>query len=71
MEALQILKFMYKKERLNFAARVQELPQTATSPTSKVSLADLFSGDQTDEMEVVDKLLKDCLINDMDEDESP
>lgn len=56
MEALQILKFIYKKDRLNFTAGMTMPGQDSTSQDKSTDLlADLFVEDST---EATDKLLE-------------
>lgn len=55
MEALQILKFIYKKDRLNFTAGFMPTQQPTASYTSSELLATLFMDDP---VEATDKLLK-------------
>ena len=55
MEALQILKFIYKKDRLNFTAGLMMTPKASVSHTSTEVLETLFTEDPD---EAIDKLLK-------------
>jgi len=55
MEALQILKFIYKKDRLNFTTGLMLKHDPPVSETSSELLATLFTEDP---VEVTDKLLK-------------
>ena len=64
MEALQILKFIYKKERLDFSARLITPPEmdVAEHPSDDL-LADLFTKNQAD---ATDTLLHVCGADDSD-----
>jgi hypothetical protein len=55
MEALQILKFIYKKERLNFTAGLMSTREPTVSHTSTDMLDTLFTEDL---VEATDKLLQ-------------
>jgi len=59
MEALQILKFIYKKERLNFTEMLKPMAED-TARTYKTDLADLLTQDASDERTAMDKLLREC-----------
>lgn len=54
MEALQILKFIYKKDRLNFTAGFKTMDERVVNSNSKDLLAELFLEDAQD---ATDKLL--------------
>lgn len=65
MEALQILKFIYKKERLNFTAGLTHTThEPAVQQGSGDLLANLFTEDSAD---AVDKLLEVCGADDSEE----
>jgi len=67
MEMLQIVKFIYKKERLNFTIGMQSMPDkpaTMCFSSSADLLADLFTEDSE---ETTDKLLQAFGNEDSDE----
>ena len=55
MECLQILKFIYKKDRLNFTAGLKPIFQPTTTTSDTGLLADLLTGGSD---ETTDQLLK-------------
>ena len=63
MEALQILKFLYKKERLNFTAGLQSSEKKPILQNWGLRLAELLS----DEDDKTDQLLQACSLGDSDE----
>jgi len=63
MEALQILKFIYKKDRLNFTAGLKNTIHEPTVQSASPDLADLFVEDSTDP---TDELLHSFAENDSD-----
>jgi len=66
MEALQILKFIYKKDRLNFTAGLNTVEQTLPTEGTEHLLAELFTKDNAD---TTDKLLQACAVGDSDDDD--
>ncbi len=67
MEALQILKFIYKKDRLNFTIGLMVTHEPPVSHTSSDLLANLFTEDP---VEVMNKLLKVFGADDSDDEAS-
>jgi hypothetical protein len=65
MEALQILKFIYKKERLNFGTAFIPEIDNPVENNSKDLLADLFTEDN---VETTDVLLHVLAVDDSGED---
>jgi len=66
MEALQVLKFIYKKERLRFTRFFPPTPERTTLDNT-VELGDLFNADKEAEMEATDCMLSVCSLDDSDE----
>ena len=67
MEALQILKFIYKKERLNFTAGLNSPTEEAPVEGSSAELlADLFTENKA---KTTDRLLEVCGSGDSDTEE--
>jgi len=66
MEALQVLKFIYKKERLRFTHFFPPTPE-CTILDNTVELGDLFNADKEAEMEATDRMLSVCSLDDSDE----
>ena len=64
MEALQILKFIYKKERLTFATPSDSLEDTMPAADQEL-LAALFTGDRAD---ATDQLLESFAAGDSGDD---
>jgi hypothetical protein len=64
MEALQILKFIYKKERLDFSAGRKTPKEKTKRTTVGVALADLLTQDNDAAMDATDRLLKACSLDD-------
>jgi len=63
MEALQVLKFIYKKERLRFTRFFPPTPER-TMLDNNVDLGDLFNADKEAEMEATDRMLSVCSLDD-------
>jgi len=66
MEALQILKFIYKKDRLHFTRFLKPTTEN-TIRDDNVDLADLFNVDKDAELEAIDRMLSACSLDDSDE----
>jgi len=66
MEALQVLKFIYKKEQLRFTCFFPPTPERTTLDND-VDLGDLFNADKEAEMEAMDRMLSVCSLDDSDE----
>jgi len=66
MEALQVLKFIYKKEWLCFTCFFPPTPERTTLDND-VDLGDLFNADKEAEMEATDHMLSVCSLDDSDE----
>jgi len=66
MEALQVLKFTYKKERLHF---IYFFPPSSerTMLDNDIDLGDLFNADKEAEMEAMDHMLSICSLDNSDE----
>jgi hypothetical protein len=65
MEALQILKFIYKKERLNFSTAFEFMEGPVVKKNSNDLLAELFTKDKD---ETTDQLLHLLAVDDSGED---
>ena len=63
MEALQILKFIHKKDHLNFTAGLASSEKPKVVHNWDVRLSDLFTDDDE-----IDKVLQACSLGDADED---
>lgn len=57
MEALQILKFIYKKDRLNFTAGFKTIDEPVIENNTKDLLADLFVEDPDDATDILLQVL--------------
>ena len=68
MEALQILKFIYKKERLNFTESLQAIPEPIAEE-GNVFLDDVLGEDNKQRQEAVDNLLRAFSVSDSDNEE--
>ena len=65
MEALQVLKFIYKKEQLHFTCFFPPTPEHTTLDNN-IDLGDLFNADKEAEMEATDRMLSVCSLDDSD-----
>jgi len=66
MEALQILKFLYKKEQLHFTCFLTLTPEHNMLDNT-FDLGDLFNADKEAEMEATDHMLSTCSLDHSDE----
>ena len=67
MEALQILKFIYKNDRLDFSAGRKPLKERYHDMIEYTGLETLFSMDPEVEDNTTDMILKEALYEDTDE----
>ena len=65
MEALQILKFIYRKDCLHFTRFLKSSAEIPISDNN-VRLADLFNADKEAEMEATDRMLSICSLDNLD-----
>jgi len=65
MEALQVLKFIYKKEQLRFTCFFPSTPEH-TMVDNDVDLGDLFNTDKEAKMEATDRMLSICSLDNSD-----
>jgi hypothetical protein len=64
MKALQILKFIYKKDRLNFSTAFENMDEPVVENNCKDLLAGLFTKDK---VEMINRLLHLLVVDDSEE----